>query len=164
MFTNASRRARGVAAVTPAKSLQKVYNSRGHGWAPCDIMISWWQSTKEAHDDGEPRGAPRAPRPAAVAVAARWRRVAGCDPRARRAAPRGARGVGAGEEGMVTRGDEGIWHEDCDSHMRNMRDPEYARGYSETRQIQAISAPGSELREQLYLEQEAQWAREGFDG
>jgi hypothetical protein len=41
---------------------------------------------------------------------------------------------------------------------------EYQRGYHGTRAIQAISTAGSEFREQLYAEQEAQWAREGFDG
>lgn len=41
---------------------------------------------------------------------------------------------------------------------------EYQRGYHGTAAIQAISTAGSAFREQLYAEQEAQWAREGFDG
>lgn len=41
---------------------------------------------------------------------------------------------------------------------------EYQRGRSEVLQAQRVGPAGSAGREQAYLELEARWAREGFDG
>lgn len=53
---------------------------------------------------------------------------------------------------------------DWEAAMIAREEDEYQRGYHGTAAIQAISTAGSAWREQLYAEQEAQWAREGFDG
>lgn len=59
--------------------------------------------------------------------------------------------------------DGGAVHESC-RQADTEDDREYARGYNDVARIQAMSAAGSELREQLYMQLEEQWAREGFDG
>ncbi len=53
---------------------------------------------------------------------------------------------------------------DAEGALIAREEAEYQRGYHGTKAIQAISKAGSAFREQLYAEQEAQWAREGFDG
>jgi hypothetical protein len=53
---------------------------------------------------------------------------------------------------------------DWEGAMIAREEAEYQRGYHGTAAIQAISTAGSAWREQLYAEQEAQWACEGFDG
>lgn len=71
--------------------------------------------------------------------------------------------IPAGSDALYDR-DEGLWHVGCGPTKRNLDDPEYARGYHETRLAQQAGPAGSAAREQAYLDMEAQWAREGFDG
>jgi hypothetical protein len=59
---------------------------------------------------------------------------------------------------------KGAWHDHCHSQHENLKDPEYARGYHDTKRVQEAGPAGSEAREAAYLEMELQWAREGFDG
>lgn len=45
-----------------------------------------------------------------------------------------------------------------------LEDPEYQRGLNEAHEAQQAGPAGSEAREQAYLDMEARWEREGFDG
>jgi len=64
---------------------------------------------------------------------------------------------------QITNDGEGWVHSGCRQLRDNLRDPEYARGYHDTRHAQMAGPPGSAAREAAYAAMEAQWAREGFD-
>lgn len=52
---------------------------------------------------------------------------------------------------------------DPDAAQDARDEADYQRGYNEVAQIQAMSAPGSELREQMYMEMEMAAYNRGED-